>query len=121
MEVKVKLNKELAQQVITDSYPKSSQFAIEVLNEILQHHSFELRNNVIHMPLQDGWTVSYKHFMDKYGFGYAKIRYAMRKLSKYDLVDRKMVITKSEYNTTFVGSKINLKINFEKVKNLIFI
>lgn len=115
MKVNVRLNKDLMRQIIVNSYGKPHELSIDILDEILKHHSFELKDGVLYMVSNEGWLVNYKYFMDKYGFLYPKIRYAMRKLSKYNLIDRKIVMLGGS------GSGINLKIIFENIKDFISI
>ncbi len=115
MQVNVTLNKDLMRQIIVNSYGRPHELSIDILDEILRHHSFELKDDVLHMVSDEGWLVNYKYFIDKYGFLYPKIRYAMRKLSSYNLIDRKMIMRGGG------GSGINLKIIFENIKDFISI
>lgn len=115
MQVNIRTNKDLMRQIIVNSYDKSYELSIEILDEIIKHHSFELKDNILRMTSKEGWQVSYKYFMDKYNSSFAKIRHSLRKLVAYKL------IIKEQISIGRGGSKIILKINFEDIKNFIHI
>lgn len=116
----MKLNKELCYKIIVNSYGNPHINSIILLEEIVEQHKLKLKKNVrsknremLYSPLSEGWRVGYGYIEEKYRIGYAKARYALRKLEKYNLISREQIAG------GLIGSEIYIKLNMENIKELL--
>lgn len=122
----IKLNRELCYKTIVNERGHPHSTSVELLEDIIDHYQLELIANpdnskqmILYSPLNEGWKVNYKFFKEKYNFGHAKIRYAFRKLEKYDLIVRKQVLKAYVPMKAQGGSEIYIKLNLEKIIKLL--